>query len=250
MRRGSPAARSGRASSRPAAAWLETQRRAGHDLPFNFVLVCPLLLVYEVGILWLGAPVRNGADLLLRRGFEALSERGFLLFNAVLALALGLSLVRVSRVGPRLVPAGPLLMAEGLLCALLLGPVVQWVGDQLGAALSAARDPGRDLALSAVLAVGAGVYEELVFRLLLMRGTLWLLRRVGGMHGIAAGVVAVAVSSLVFALFHHVGPGAEPFTSEAFAFRSLAGLLLAGLFAFRGLAVAVYAHAFYDLMLL
>jgi membrane protease YdiL (CAAX protease family) len=113
-----------------------------------------------------------------------------------------------------------------------------------------AADAGRELALSAVLAVGAGVYEELVFRLLLMRGTLWLLQRVAGMHGVAAGAVAVATSSLIFALFHHVGPGAEPFTPEAFTFRSLAGLLLAGLFAFRGLAVAVYAHAFYDLLLL
>ena len=60
--------------------------------------------------------------------------------------------------------------------------------------------------------------------------------------------VAVVVSSLVFALYHHIGPAGEPFTPDRFAFRAFAGTILGVLFVLRGLAVVVYMHVFYDVL--
>ena len=60
--------------------------------------------------------------------------------------------------------------------------------------------------------------------------------------------VALVVSSLVFALYHHVGAAGEPFALDRFAFRAAAGTILGLLFALRGLAVVVYMHVFYDLL--
>ena len=64
----------------------------------------------------------------------------------------------------------------------------------------------------------------------------------------AAGVFSVALSSLVFALAHYLGP--ESFTVFTFTFRTLAGLIFATIFLFRGFAVAVYTHCLYDVYVL
>jgi membrane protease YdiL (CAAX protease family) len=110
-----------------------------------------------------------------------------------------------------------------------------------------------------VLDLGAGVYEEIVFRFLAIRGIFLLLRldpfeafddhpRASRGSVFSATAVAVLVSSLLFALYHHVGPGGDPFAPALFAFRTLAGLLLALIYFCRGLAAAVYTHAFYDVL--
>ena len=98
------------------------------------------------------------------------------------------------------------------------------------------------------IAAGAGVHEEFVFRLLLIPTSTFALTRWTGMHNRAAGVSAVAISSLIFALAHYLGP--ESFTVFTFAYRSLAGFLFACLFLFRGFAVAVYTHCLYDVYVL
>ena len=58
----------------------------------------------------------------------------------------------------------------------------------------------------------------------------------------------MTISALAFALYHHVGHSGEPLTLGRFAFRAVAGTILGILFAFRGLAVVVYMHVFYDLL--
>ena len=52
----------------------------------------------------------------------------------------------------------------------------------------------------------------------------------------------------VIAIAHYLGP--ESFTLFTFAYRSLAGLIFAFLFLFRGFAVAVYTHCLYDVYVL
>ena len=78
-------------------------------------------------------------------------------------------------------------------------------------------------------------------------GALLLVR---GLHmqPVAATAIAIVVSSLAFALYHHLGAYGEPLVASRFAFRALAGTILGVLFATRGLAVVVYMHVFYDLL--
>jgi membrane protease YdiL (CAAX protease family) len=97
--------------------------------------------------------------------------------------------------------------------------------------------------------VGAGLYEELVFRLLLTGTLLWGLARFGWKQGPAA-ITAVLVSSFFFSLVHYIGPYADTLQVASFTFRFVAGVVLAGLFAVRGFAVAAWTHALYDVFLL
>lgn len=137
------------------------------------------------------------------------------------------------------------LLTESLLYAVLLGPLVGWMLG--GWALSAPAGPRDAGAAAGILAsVGAGLYEEVLFRFGLMGGLYAVLQTVTGRA--RALVFSLVVSALVFAAYHHVGPGADPPEPWIVGYRFLAGILLGALFAWRGLAVVVYAHAFYDVL--
>lgn len=95
------------------------------------------------------------------------------------------------------------------------------------------------------LALGAGLFEEFIFRVLLLGGLLGVLRLILP-YSIAA-VAAIVLASLLFAAAHYVGPLADPYSFLSFLFRFIAGLLFTGLYHARGFAVTAYAHAFYDI---
>ena len=94
--------------------------------------------------------------------------------------------------------------------------------------------------------VGAGVFEEFVFRLVLLTGVSALCHAMR-MPTIAARSLAVAGTSLAFSLAHHLGEPAGAFSGALFVFRWLAGVYYAGVFLLRGFGIAVGTHVAYDL---
>ncbi len=100
-----------------------------------------------------------------------------------------------------------------------------------------------------MLSLGAGVHEELVFRLLMVGGGTWLLSNVLGLRRPLAIVFTMLVSSVLFSAAHHI-IGGEPYRTGAFVYRILCGLIFASIFQWRGFAVAVYTHALYDIYVL
>jgi membrane protease YdiL (CAAX protease family) len=95
--------------------------------------------------------------------------------------------------------------------------------------------------------VGAGIYEETLFRLLLFSGLLALFALTDFPTYWGLGLAAAA-SALLFAGAHHLGPHGEPFNGSFFAFRTAAGIFFAALYRTRGFGIAVGAHAFYDVL--
>jgi membrane protease YdiL (CAAX protease family) len=94
---------------------------------------------------------------------------------------------------------------------------------------------------------GAGLYEEVLFRLLLFSAAARLagLAGLGGWWKIAA---AVASTSLLFALAHYVGAGGDAWALPSFCFRFLAGAFFALLFVSRGFGITAGTHAAYDVL--
>ena len=99
-----------------------------------------------------------------------------------------------------------------------------------------------------VRSLGAGIYEELVFRLIAI--TLLVIVLVDLMHipRTAAAVFIILASAAFFAGSHHHPIGNEPFDKLRFLFRTGAGIYLAGLFIFRGFGVGAGTHAFYNVI--
>ena len=96
------------------------------------------------------------------------------------------------------------------------------------------------------LSLGAGVYEELLFRLYLCGSVGLICRYLFGATPRTSTIVAVLVSSILFSLYHYLGR--EPFGLFSFVFRTLAGIYFAGLFSSRGFGITAGSHALYDVI--
>lgn len=221
------------------------------------VAVLPLFVAYQLGILLTGG-VRNGVDFVSGILFAVFGDNmsGYLGFNAAILVAFLIAVAVLRKNGelhPRLFP---FMLLESALYAVLVGGVVNLMMDVTGvsallmvpghalANAPAGGEPG--LIYKLVMSIGAGLYEELAFRLILLGGIFALLQR-SGVGRIGAGVVAVVVSSLIFSGVHHLGSMGEVFTLGAFAFRFFAGVVFAALYQARGFAIAAWTHALYDI---
>jgi uncharacterized membrane protein len=105
-----------------------------------------------------------------------------------------------------------------------------------------------------VTAIGAGIYEELVFRLILICLLMIVFQDIFGLSRSNAILFSVIVSAALFSGHHHFYfvngkfAFAEAFSVSRFAFRTIAGIYFAGLFAVRGFAITAGCHAFYDII--
>lgn len=100
------------------------------------------------------------------------------------------------------------------------------------------------------LSAGAGIYEELLFRLILITGVHFVV--VDLLHG-TKGVgftIGAVVSAIAFALYHNISHPGGGVDLAVLAYYTLAGMYLAALFIFRGFGMPVAAHAFYDAVVL
>jgi hypothetical protein len=94
---------------------------------------------------------------------------------------------------------------------------------------------------------GAGVYEEVLFRLLLvplMAALVGCLVR----RTTVRVAAAIVLSSLAFASAHYVAPHGDAFTWFSFLFRGLAGGFFALIFVYRGFGIAAGCHGLYDVL--
>ncbi|MFH1370928.1 MAG: CPBP family intramembrane glutamic endopeptidase [Planctomycetota bacterium] len=119
---------------------------------------------------------------------------------------------------------------------------------------SAAIQKGPTLLADIVTGVGAGIYEELLFRLALICMLMLLFQDVLGWGRNNSVVLAVLVSAALFAAHHHIDflsgrPNQNDiFDWSKFAFRTIAGVYFAALFAIRGFGITAGTHAFYDII--
>jgi membrane protease YdiL (CAAX protease family) len=229
--------------------YVERTRHPG----INLLFLAPWLLVYLLCWWLVGDGVETSAAESLRRGLRLLGARG--LFVLTLCVSLGLCAFLLVRLRAATADAAvfPGMILEGLLFGWILGfaaevltrvlPVGHWIGLLRPAAVVGdLRDLG--------MAIGAGIFEELVFRGVLCFGLYRVLRHVAGTDGWTAGTAAVVVSAAVFSAYHHWGVGGEPWDATRFAFRFHAGALLGTVFLTRGLGIAAFAHGFYDALVL
>jgi hypothetical protein len=105
-----------------------------------------------------------------------------------------------------------------------------------------------------VTGIGAGIYEELVFRLILICLLMMLFQDILRMEKDVAAIFAVLISAVLFSVHHHFfyvnghfGRG-EQFVWMTFFFRMLAGIYFAAIYILRGFGIVAGTHAFYDII--
>ncbi len=213
----------------------------------------PLLLVYEIWAFTSGRPMnRSGIEWLM------FSWAGFVPALVMPAACLALVAWWHRRVGDHWdIDARHLGLAA--VESLLLGAMIYFAtcAIQLGFTNSI---EGRQVAdeqrwlndLDAVARFcGTSVFEEIVFRFLLMMGLIhWFARFV--QSSAVRVTLAVILSSLLFSAFHYsvLNPAGDPFEWLGFVCRFLVGIAFTLVYLRRGLSIAVLAHLFYNLMFL
>lgn len=224
---------------------------------YNFIFAGVLLIFYEVGMLVLPNPLKiaNGIDVF----FEAiwkLIPGGSLIISGIL-IVLGLFfLIKDLRSGVIIRPFHFVLMTlESFFWAALIffnlsyvvGLLVgnSWVAMQV----TKMENPPTYYIQDVVLSFGAGFYEELFFRLILIQifiliakafqkdPTRWNIR-----------LVIIIVGALLFSMVHYIGTYGDSFNFNSFLQRFIFGLIMYPLFMYRGFGIAAWSHALYDVM--
>jgi hypothetical protein len=245
--------------------WAETQRPL-----VSLAFLLPLLIGYEAAVVahsgGEATGLRNGADAWMRGWLlNAGVQFPWVLPIGVAAGLLGWHLIRKD---PWCVRFHTVLgmLAESLLFALLLIICGQTLHMAFGPgapaeAVTASLSPAQ---VRMVSYLGAGLYEESLFRLLLLPG-LYGLGRLLRQGRMTSGIIAVVLSSAIFAIAHYLPVNASALSPDAYAtairavhndpdlwygfvFRAMAGLAFGTLFLLRGFGVTVGSHAAYDIL--
>ena len=222
---------------------------------YSLTFALPLLVAYEFLARLLSGPdgsgVRNGADVLLKSLFLLFGGRhGLTIFAAVL-LGTGVVLAYRDRrkSGPVVARYFLGMALESIVYAVLFGLVTSVLtGLVLHQGLALGPLDEQDFPTQVMISLGAGVYEELLFRVLIV-GALARLAVLGfGWKPFAAGVFATLLGALIFSTFHYIGPYGDTLNLTSFTFRAIAGMLLSALFLLRGFGIAAWTHALYDVL--
>jgi len=224
------------------------------NLLTSLVLVFPLFLTYQVGVLFT-LPVLNGADFLTVFLFRnlGLSKGAYLAYTVVVAVAFAIAVVllrRKQRFDPRLIVP---VFVESAIYALTMGSLIVFVMTKVlhvSPRLAGGMIAEQGLGTRFVMSLGAGVWEETVFRLGIMTGIAVLLERVLGLGRWVAVAVGLLASAVLFSAMHHIPPYGDPLHIGVFTFRVLAGCFFGLIYWTRGFAIAVYTHALYDIYVL
>ena len=218
---------------------------------YSFLFTLPLFFLYEINILFLSwddiLVVRNGADFLMRNILESFDIYG--LYGLGLVFFLGLLItyiffIKEDQQQEVNVNFLFIMLAESMLWSvvlyfllfkfmvLLMNPV------------------GKSILQQVTLAIGAGIYEEFLFRVLLIAGLSGILGFVFMWDKTFKNIIAVVLSGGIFSAFHFMGEYGDFFSMELFLIRFFAGLILGVLYMYRGFGITAYTHSIYDLIVL
>jgi len=227
---------------------------------YGFLIALPLLVMYEVSIFLVNqgdlSQVRVGADVWVKQLMGALGGTGMVALGiVVLFIGLGIFFyerkkdipIRASYFGWMLFES----TVYAVFCAMLVSSVVGALFYNMSVVelMAIAQDglASQDIWTKLSLSLGAGLYEELVFRVILVGGLFVILRQVSD-NKIAAYVLAAIVGAAIFSGVHYTGSLGDAFTMSSFTFRFLFGLALNVIFLLRGFGVAAWTHAIYDVL--
>lgn len=255
--------RSASARTAPTSRW--TYFSLSRSPRYSVLFALPLLIAYEALAATLAqaghGEIRNGADAMLRAAFTSVAGvYGPTIFMAAI-IFLGLYLVvrdlRTSRGGLRALVFGGMLVESaamagvfgliiGLATAKLIGSLqMLMIAQGAQGGIKSMAWPTR-----LMLSLGAGLYEELFFRVFLVTGLAAVARALLGFSTRVASGIAVVISAIMFSAFHYIGPFGDTFELQSFIFRMLSGLAFSVLYVLRGFGVTAWTHALYDSFLL
>ena len=218
---------------------------------YSFLFTIPLFFVYEISIVFLSKDdiivVRNGADFLMRNILESFDIYGLYGLGFVFLFGFVLSFIFFIKTNKKKELKFNFLFfmfIESVLWSFILYLMLSKF------MLVLMNPTGKMILQQVTLAIGAGIYEEFLFRVLLIAGLTRLLGFIFLWKQLARKIVALIISGGIFSAFHFMGEYGDFFSMELFLLRFFAGIILGALYLFRGFGITAYTHSIYDLIVL
>jgi hypothetical protein len=251
----------------------ETERylREGSGPLADLALTLPIFVIYHLGVVWMD--VQNAADVVTRE-LKTLASSSLPLYSA-LTLAIGAVFAGILLVLGRghtlRWQRFALVACEGVLYAVAMRLVASYVVgkvhllgglslQQVIGGLAPAPpapvpvDAAPGFFTASVLSLGAGLYEEIAFRVGLYgvgrRLVLAMMPEALPGQRLMASLGWATLSAAVFSGWHYFGQFGEPFELRSFVFRWVCGVVFTLIYVFRGFAPVVWTHALYDIWVL
>lgn len=225
-----------------------------HSLLYSYLISLPLLLLYEV-LIFVAQPeteqvVRISVDVWIKTLFSYIGPNVLsitLIFVALLGVIIlyrereRLSSLKVTYFLTMLIEASVYAFVLALLITSAITALFQMIQTPAVESLTILQQ----LALS----LGAGLYEELFFRVILVSVLLFGFKQLFAKKYLSYGL-AIVLAAAIFSFVHYLGALGDPFTVSSFLFRFLFGLALNAIYIWRGFGMAAWTHAIYDLMVI
>ena len=222
---------------------------------YGFLSALPLIALYEVMIIMANqgrvSEIRVSSEVWLKQLFQGIDGPAFLILGGIVALV-GVGIIIYER--KKNIPIRPRFFLGMILESSFYAVVIALIVSQIVWSLTmyAQSAPNivqgaHELWMQLALSIGAGIYEELLFRVILVGG-MYALLRTFLIFKTPAYIIAAIVGALLFSAVHYIGALGDDFTLPSFAFRFLFGLALNILYLTRGFGVAAWTHALYDVM--
>ena len=222
------------------------------NIYYSMLFMLPMLFLYEI-MCWfqfagMATEIRNGADVFLRQlmmGCDKYSESIYGLLLIVLFFVIMFFNQNAVNNGRLKFSFLIYMLAESILWSFGFIIMMSISENLLLSILERNIIPEQFY-----LAIGAGIWEELLFRVGAIGFSLSFLTKVIGYSGFYSAFIAILLSALIFSLFHYLGPFGDNFAYKSFYLRTLAGIFLGSLYLFRGFGIIVYTHIFYDMTII
>jgi hypothetical protein len=221
-------------------------------LLYSYIACLPLLFLYEF-LIWISSPsasntVRISVDVWFRQIIQLTGLHSTSIILAGAAIVGGI-LLYVKRTDLHQIKKSYFLMmmAEATLYSIVITLTIHTLLDAVLMADSSSGLETLNILQLYALSLGAGLYEELFFRVILVSLLIYLFKLFTNNQRMAASLSIVA-AALIFSGVHYVGFYGDTFTLHSFLFRFLFGLGLNLIYVMRGFGIAAWTHAVYDLI--
>lgn len=223
-----------------------------HTLLYSYFVSLPLLLMYEL-LIYLSQPdtdqiVRISVDVWIKTLFSYIG-RDVLSISLIVIAIIGFFVIYRERKRLSSLKGSYffLMVAEASVYAFVLALIISTTVSNLLHIIQVQPVETLGLTQKLALSLGAGLYEELFFRVILVSSLLYIFKKQFAKQNIAYAL-AMVLAAAIFSAVHYVGALGDPFTFGSFLFRFLFGLALNAIYIWRGFGMAAWTHAMYDLM--
>ncbi len=222
---------------------------SSQTIHYSLILTLPALAIYELGVLILFRDsffeLRNTGEVLLRSLFESIGLRNPLAVSLILLAIFLIVMVRGYKIEKKQgIKADYIIymLLESMFWGFLL-----FMALQMFTRLPLQVYSFEDKISNINLAIGAGIFEELIFRLVIIGAMMVIFTRGLNLVHHWSIILAILLSAIVFAAFHLL---MEPYSFPVFMQRVVGGILLGSLFYQRGYGVSAYTHIIYNILIL